>query len=69
MKNLFKSWTLWFNAFSGLVAIAELNFQLLKPYVGDKWYGAAYFTLILVNAALRLRTEVKHQKSLINPGA
>ena len=69
MKKLVKSWTLWVNIASALLAGAEIQFELMKPYIGDKWYSAAYFTLVMINIALRFRTEVKHQKSLINPGA
>lgn len=65
LAQLKKSWTIWFNALSGLLAVAELHFQLLQPYIGDKFYGAAFFALLMVNAGLRIRTELKHNKALV----
>lgn len=64
LAKLKKSWTVWLNLGSALLAGAELQFHLLQPYLGDKWYGLAYFSLIMLNLALRFKTEMKHQKVL-----
>lgn len=60
LAKLKKSWTLYFNLLSALLAGAEMQFQLLKDVIGEETYPVAYFALIMVNIALRFRTELKH---------
>lgn len=61
-SRLKRSWTLYFNVLSAMLIGAETQFHLLKGQLGDDYYSVAYFTLILVNIALRFRTESKHIK-------
>lgn len=68
LARLKSSWTFWFNMGSALLAAAELQFQLLQPYLGEKWYGLSYFVLAMVNVALRVKTELSHQKALASQG-
>lgn len=63
-QRLKTSWTLYFNVLSALLIGAETQFHLLKGQIGDEYYNVAYFTLILVNIALRFRTEIKHVKQV-----
>lgn len=53
MKHWPESKTIRFNAFMAALATAEASFGLLKPYLGDKWYGVALFVVIIGNVYLR----------------
>lgn len=55
-----RSWTVYVNLLSALLAGAEMQFHLLETTLGDKIYPIAYFALIMVNIALRFKTELKH---------
>lgn len=60
LGRLRKSWTLYLNLISALLAGAEMQFHLLKDVIGEESYPVAYFGLIMLNIALRFRTEMKH---------
>lgn len=60
LTKLRKSWTLYFNLLSALLAGAEMQFHLLKGMIGEEAYPIAYFVLIMTNIALRFKTELKH---------
>lgn len=69
-RRLKRSMTVWFNAavavVASLLAVAETQFALLKPYLGEKTWGLALFIVVMVNAALRLRTEIKHLREMLD---
>lgn len=69
-RRLKRSLTVWFNAFvavaATLLAVAETQFGLLKPYLGEKTWGLALFIVIMVNTALRMRTEIKHLREMLD---
>lgn len=63
-SDLKKSWTIYFNGISALLATAEMQFHLLKDVLPADKYGVALFALTMVNVALRVKTEIKHKKEL-----
>lgn len=69
MIRLRRSWTVYFNALVAalltLLTLAEAHFHLLRDALGSNW-PYAMFALVMVNALLRLKTEVKHVKSSID---
>lgn len=50
-----KSWTMLGIGFFAILGVAESQFELLRPVIGDKYYGLAYFITLSVLALLRLR--------------
>ena len=62
LAKLKRSWTLYFNLVSALLAGAEMQFHLLKDVIGEEAYPIAYFSLIMINIALRFKTELNHLK-------
>lgn len=60
LARLKRSWTLYFNLLSAVLAGAEMQFHLLKGLIGDEAYPIAYFALIMTNIVLRFKTELKH---------
>ena len=49
--------TVWFNTAVAALASIELNFRLLEPVLGTRWYGPAFVALCAVNVALRFVRE------------
>lgn len=45
--------TLWFNAAVAGLATLELNFGLLEPMLGTRWYGVAFVAICVINVVLR----------------
>ena len=55
-KSIGESKTIWFNAIMAVLSIAELNFHLLTPILGNSTYGVLLFGLTIGNAFLRVVT-------------
>lgn len=55
-KFWLKSKTILANFAVGALALAEANFGLLKPYLGESTYGVLLFVLIMSGFALRFAT-------------
>lgn len=51
-----RSWTMISIAFFAVLGVAEAQFMLLKPYLGEKAYGVAYFVVLAIIAIARART-------------
>lgn len=55
-----KSWllsrTLWVNVGMAALAAAEVNFQMLRPLLGESTYGVMLFSLTIANVILRFVT-------------
>lgn len=55
-KCWWKSKTLWLNLVVALLAVAEVQFHVLKPQLGDALWGVAFFAVTVLNVALRFIT-------------
>lgn len=55
-KPVAKSKTIWFNAIMAALSVAELNFNLLAPVLGESTYGVLLFGITAGNAFLRVIT-------------
>lgn len=55
MKKWYHSRTLRLQAFTAVLAMAELQFNLLETYLGEH-YNAVYFLIVLANVYLRFDT-------------
>ena len=56
MKVWWASKALWFNFLSAILTGLEMHFRLLQPLLGETLYGAAAFSIAMVNILLRLAT-------------
>ncbi len=55
LKQILKSKTMLFNIFVAIMAVVELNMNLLQPMLGDH-YGIVFMVIAAVNAILRIVT-------------
>lgn len=51
-----KSRTVWVNVLIAILAMVELNFQMLDSLIGEKWYGLAFIIVSGINIYLRTIT-------------
>ena len=54
-KQILKSKTMLFNIFVAIMAVVELNMNVLQPLLGDH-YGVVFMVIAVVNAILRIVT-------------
>lgn len=50
-----KSWTMNAIWILAILGVAESQFELLKPAIGEKAYGVAYFVVLSVVALARIK--------------
>lgn len=56
IKQYLKSWTINYGLVLMLVGSLEANFQYLKNYIPDKWYGILLILVGLLVVVLRFKT-------------
>ena len=55
VKEVKNSWTMIGIAFFTILGVAETQFVLLQPVLGEKLYGISYFFALSILALLRLK--------------
>ena len=53
--GVIRSWTMWSVYILAVLGVAESQFHLLRPYLGEKVWGIAYFGVLLIVSIARLK--------------